>query len=149
MFLKVATIFIVYFSFPYVLQNVPVVTICWVTFFALCFLIFLVLSLCSESHCACCKCFKCCRESVLPAGLRRRSSSDCGGGNLTNSLMAQSLVRGGGHPTGGGALAGLNGNGILVPSGVNGKQPPLGFGDTRGLSSSTSKIHSLNQEFYC
>ena len=61
-------------------------------------------------------------------------------------MTAQSLVRGGGHPTGGGALAGLNGNGILVPSGVNGKQ---GFGDTRGLSSSTSKIHSLNQEFYC
>jgi len=44
--------------------NVPIVTICWVTFFALCFLIFLVLSLCSESHCACCRCCRCCREGT-------------------------------------------------------------------------------------
>ena len=45
-------------------KNVPVVTICWVTFFALCFLIFLVLSLCSESHCPCCRCWRCCREGT-------------------------------------------------------------------------------------
>ena len=45
-------------------KNVPIVTICWVTFFALCFLIFLVLSLCSESHCACCRCCRCCREGT-------------------------------------------------------------------------------------
>ena len=45
-------------------KNVPVVTICWVTFFAICFLIFLVLSLCSESHCSCCRCLKCCREGT-------------------------------------------------------------------------------------
>ena len=28
-------------------KNVPVVTLCWVAFFVLCFVIFLVLSLCS------------------------------------------------------------------------------------------------------
>jgi len=44
--------------------NIPIVTICWVTFFTLCFLIFLVLSLCSESHCACCRCIRCCREGT-------------------------------------------------------------------------------------
>ena len=31
-------------------KNVPIVTICWVTFFTLCFLIFLVLSLCRSVH---------------------------------------------------------------------------------------------------
>ena len=49
----------------------------------------------------------------------------------------------------------LNGNGILVPTGGSAsKQAAPGqlqtFGDSRTLSSSTSKIHSmLNQEFYC
>ena len=28
-------------------KNVPIVTLCWVTFFILCFVVFLVLSLCS------------------------------------------------------------------------------------------------------
>ena len=54
-----------------------------------------------------------------------------------------------------GMVGALNGNGILVPTGGSScKQAAPGqlqtFGDSRTLSSSTSKIHSmLNQEFYC
>eukprot|EP00094_Tigriopus_californicus_P010878 TCALIF_10493-PA protein Name:"Similar to STAU1 Double-stranded RNA-binding protein Staufen homolog 1 (Ailuropoda melanoleuca)" AED:0.43 eAED:0.43 QI:0/0/0.33/0.66/1/1/3/106/144 len=45
-------------------KNIPVVTMCWVTFFALCFVIFLILSLCSETSCSWCRFIKCCREPV-------------------------------------------------------------------------------------
>ncbi len=40
---------------------------CWVAFFVLCFVIFMVLSLCSETSCDFCGCLKCCREGAEPA----------------------------------------------------------------------------------
>ena len=85
-------------------KNVPVVTICWVTFFAICFLIFLVLSLCSESHCSCCRCLKCCREGTatvarIPSMVTTTYSSRdslhhslmrAGGQGLANSFASNS-----------------------------------------------------------
>ena len=81
-------------------KNVPVVTICWVTFFAFCFLIFLVLSLCSESHCSCCRCFRCCREGTstvarIPSMVTTTCSSR---DSLHHSLMRNSQMMAGQQP---------------------------------------------------
>ena len=42
--------------------NTPIITIFWIFFFILSVVIWLVLTLCSESHCTCCCCLRCCRE---------------------------------------------------------------------------------------
>jgi len=42
-------------------MNVPIITCVWIGFFITSFIIFIVLSLCSESKCSCCRVFRCCR----------------------------------------------------------------------------------------
>ena len=119
-------------------KNVPVVTISWIFFFGLCFLIFLVLSLCSESHCACCRCLKCCRERCsddIPAG--GTNNIDKGGRNrnisestLQNSVLVSTSE---GINAGGNTCATINSNGLL--EGTNGQIQSATIGP--------------NQEFFC
>ena len=118
-------------------KNVPVVTISWIFFFGLCFLIFLVLSLCSESHCACCRCLRCCRERCSddpPAG---SSSIEKGGRNrnisestLQNSVLVSTSE---GLNAGGNTCATVNNNGLL--EGSKAQIPSATIGP--------------NQEFFC
>lgn len=54
---------------------------CWVTFFALCFVIFLILSLCSETSCSWCRFIKCCREPVA------REAQFRGTSNIANKIV--------------------------------------------------------------
>ena len=122
-------------------KNVPVVTISWIFFFGLCFLIFLVLSLCSESHCACCRCLRCCRERCSddqPAG---SSSIEKGGRNrnisestLQNSVLVSTSE---GLNAGGNTCANvgnLNGNGSIL----EGTKPQI-----------QSATVGPGQEFFC
>ena len=100
-------------------KNVPVVTISWIFFFGLCFVIFLVLSLCSESHCICCRCLRCCRErcsddattgtgSNIEKGARNRNISES---TLQNSVLVSTSE---GLNTGGNTCATVNGNGSIL-----------------------------------
>ena len=124
------------------IQNVPVVTISWIFFFGLCFVVFLVLSLCSDSHCACCRCCirncRCCRELCTEEGSalhekhldkveRNRNISE---NSLQNTLVVSSSE---GLSIGGNPCTSVNGNGIL--GGSNTQIP------------TTSVVP--NQEFYC
>ena len=118
-------------------KNVPVVTISWIFFFGLCFLIFLVLSLCSESHCACCRCLRCCRERCsddIPAGNnnidksgRNRNISES---TLQNSVLVSTSE---GLNAGGNKCATINSNGLL--EGTKGQIQSATIGP--------------NQEFFC
>lgn len=122
-------------------QNVPVVTISWIFFFGLCFVIFLVLSLCSESHCVCCRCLRCCRERCsddpatsnnnnLEKGIRNRNVSES---TLQNSVLVSTSE---GLNAGGNTCATVNANGI-----VEGCTPQLPAGTVTTLGP--------NQEFFC
>ena len=124
-----------------VTQNVPVVTISWIFFFGLCFLIFLVLSLCSESHCACCRCLmrcRCCRElceedsdlntKKAYQSQRERNFSDT---SIQNTLIVSNSE--GGLSVGGNTCPPMNGNETLA--GTNSKIPSTSVGPS--------------QEFYC
>lgn len=106
-------------------QNVPIVTICWVTFFALCFLVFLVLSLCSESHCACC--YR--NHSVvnrMPGIVATASRTSRRNSTLHHSLMqSTSLTNPSGVPGGGGGGGGVGNNGGLLPNTLGGSTGKL------------------------
>lgn len=122
------------------IQNVPVVTISWILFFGLCFVIFLVLSLCSDSHCACCRCFKCCRELCAEDTTYQ---SDKVGRNRTiseNSLQNSLLVS---HSEGLSVA-----DNTFTPVNSKGYHPVQ-----QVLGASNSQIPSTtvvpNQEFYC
>ena len=118
-------------------KNVPVVTISWIFFFGLCFLIFLVLSLCSESHCACCRCLRCCRERCSDEPPAGSSSIEKGGRNrnisestLQNSVLVSTSE---GLNAGGNTCATVNSNGML--EGSKAQIPSATVGP--------------NQEFFC
>ena len=122
---------------PYYYKNVPVVTISWICFFILCFVLFLVLSLCSESHCLCCRCFRCCRERCSDDSTATNNNLEKGGRNrnisestLQNSVLVSTSE---GLNAGGNTCATINGNGIL-----EGGKPQI-----------PSASIGPNQEFFC
>ena len=124
-------------------KNVPVVTISWIFFFGLCFVIFLVLSLCSESHCICCRCLRCCRERCsddpntggaggnIEKGVRNRNISES---TLQNSVLVSTSE---GLNAGGNTCANVgnvNGNGSIL-DGTKPQNQPATIGP--------------GQEFFC
>ena len=124
-------------------KNVPVVTICWVTFFAICFLIFLVLSLCSESHCSCCRCLKCCREGTatvarIPSMVTTTYSS--------RDSLHHSLMRAGGQGLANSFAS--NSCGSLIQP-IQNKNTNQNFCNANNPTICTQPPHNKSSEYYC
>lgn len=144
-------------------MNVPVVTISWIFFFGLCFVIFLVLSLCSDSRCACCRCLRCCRETQSSNQMtqiqkirdrKRNISSE--GSSLMVVSNSEGLNNGGGVGVGvvGGGVAMANNN--CYPSNGSGGGVISGGAPVTKIPSGSSSMQNHvgnsgmpSHEFYC